>query len=382
MPAVPTAVRAALPSLAHVAYLNTGGAGPLPRAAAEAIAEALERSLGAPRMSYAAAMAADARRGELRAAVGRVLGAPADEIALTESSTAAMNVVIWGLDWRPGDELVTTNLEHPGLSVPLAVAARRRGLRLRVLDLVDGDEDLQAAVSRVATPRTRLVAISHVCWRTGARVDVEGAALAAHDAGALLLVDGAQGAGAVPTDPRALGADAYALAGQKWLLGPEGLGALWVAPEAMERIDLTASGYESGTGHTPHGEVVLHAGARRYEVSTKPDLLVPGWLASLAWLEGLGWDWVHERTRAAAASARARLAAIAGVRVLTPPGSSGGLVTFTVDGADPVAASDALAAAGVILRWVPQPRALRVSAGFFTDEGDLERLAEGVRALR
>jgi L-cysteine/cystine lyase len=333
-------------------------------------------------MSYAAAMAADARRGELRAAVGRVLGAPADEIALAESSTAAMNVVVWGLDWRAGDELVTTNLEHPGLSVPLGVAARRRGLRLRVLDLVDGDEDLQAAVSRVATPRTRLVAISHVCWRTGARVDVEGAALAAHEAGALLLVDGAQGAGAVPADPRELGADAYALAGQKWLLGPEGLGALWVAPEAMERIDLTASGYESVTGHTPHGEVTLHAGARRYEVSTKPDLLVPGWLASLAWLERLGWDWVHERTRAAAASARARLAAIPGVRVLTPPGSSGGLVTFTVDGVDPQTASDALAAREVIVRWVPQPRALRVSAGFFTDEGDLERLADGVRALR
>jgi L-cysteine/cystine lyase len=333
-------------------------------------------------MSLAAALAADARRGELRAAVGRVLGAPADEIALAESSTAAMNMVVWGIDWRPGDELVTTNLEHPGLAVPLAVAARRRGLRLRVLDLVDGDEDLQAAVSRVAGPRTRLVAVSHVAWSTGARVDVEGAALAAHEAGALVLVDGAQGAGAVPTDPRALGADAYAVASQKWLLGPEGLGALWVAPEAMERIDLTASGYESGTGHTRLGGVALHAGARRYEVSTKPDLLVPGWLASLAWLEGLGWDWVHERTRAAAATARERLAALPGVRVLTPPGESGGLVTFTVDGVDPEAAYAPLADDGVILRWVPNPRALRASAGFFTDEGDLDRLVAAVRALR
>jgi selenocysteine lyase/cysteine desulfurase len=186
----------------------------------------------------------------------------------------------------------------------------------------------------------------------------------------------------VPTDPRALGADAYAVASQKWLLGPEGLGALWVAPEAMERIDLTASGYESGTGHTRAGGVALHAGARRYEVSTKPDLLVPGWLASLAWLEGLGWDWVHARTRAAAGTARERLAGLPGVRVLTPPGEGGGLITFTVDGIDPEAAYASLADAGVILRWVPHPRALRASAGFFTDEGDLDRLVASVRALR
>ena len=80
-----------------------------------------------------------------------------------------MNVVIWGIDWRPGDELVTTDLEHPGLSVPLAVAARRRGVRCASCDLADGSEDLEAAVARVAGPRTRLVALSHVAWATGAR---------------------------------------------------------------------------------------------------------------------------------------------------------------------------------------------------------------------
>jgi L-cysteine/cystine lyase len=380
VPHDPSVVRSALPSLARETYLNTGAAGPLPRAAADAIALAARESAARGRKSPAAALAATARHDALRAAVGRVLGAPADEVALAASSTAAMNVAIWGIDWRRGDELVTTNLEHPGLSVPLAAAARRLGLRRRVLDLVDGTEDLEAAVAAVAGPRTRLVALSHVAWSTGARLDVEGAARAARAVGALTLVDGAQGAGAVPADPRRLGVDAYAVAGQKWLLGPEGLGALWVAPEAMARIDLTATGYGAGTEHTPRGEVVLHPGARRYEVSTIPEALVPGWLASLEWLERLGWDWVHARTAAAAAAARERLEALPGARVRTAPGA--GLVAFTLDGVDPEAASAALAARGVIVRWVPHPRALRVSAGFFTDEGDLERLGAALAALR
>ncbi len=375
-------MRAALPSLAREAYLNTGGAGPLPRAASDAIAAAVAGSLARGRMSMEAALEARARQAELREAVGRLLGAPGDEVALAGSSTGAMNVVIWGIDWRPGDELVTTNLEHPGLSVPLAVAGRRLGVRVRVLDLADGSEDLEAAVARVAGPHTRLVALSHVAWGTGARLDVEGAARAARAAGALTLVDGAQGAGAVAADPRALGVDAYAVPAQKWLLGPEGLGALWVAPEAMGRLDLTASGFESGTDHTPLGGVIPHPGARRYEVSTLPSALVPGWLASLAWLEDLGLEWVHARTGAMARAARARLDGLPGVRVLTPAGGEGGLLTFTVDGADPEAAADALAARGVILRWVPSPRALRISTGFFTDEEDLDRLAEGLRALR
>jgi selenocysteine lyase/cysteine desulfurase len=83
-----------------------------------------------------------------------------------------------------------------------------------------------------------------------------------------------------------------------------------------------------------------------------------------------------------AGAAQARLKALPGVRMLTPPGGGGGLVTFTVDGVDPEPASEALAAAGVILRWVPHPRALRISTGFFTDDGDLDRLAAGLGALR
>jgi L-cysteine/cystine lyase len=369
-------VRAALPCLARETYLNTGGAGPFPLPAAEAVENALRRAVNRGRMGAAAASEAEACEERLRGALARVLGAGGpDEVALAQSSTEAMNRVIWGIAWRPGDEAVTTSLEHPGLAVPMRAMARRLGVVLHVLALARGDEDLEAAVAAVAGPRTRLVALSHVAYGTGARMDVEGAARAAAAVGALTLVDGAQGVGALPTDARALGADAYALPAQKWLLGPEGMGALWLAPEALARVDLSFSGYSSGTGHRPDGTLDLHPGTPRLEVSTHPALLLPGWLAALGWLGGLGWPDVHAGTLRAAAAVRAALAAVPGVSVLTPPGDQAGLVTFTIEGCEPAAACAAMAERGVIVRWLAYPPALRASAGFFTDAGDVERLA-------
>lgn len=376
-----TGVRAELPSLAAEVYLNAGGSGPLPRRAAVAIGGAVDLGLGRGRLGPVASAENEEGAQRLRAAVGRLLGAPSREVALTGNSTSGLNAAIWGIDWRPGDEAITTPLEHPGLSVPLRVMAERTGATLRILDLADGSEDLEAAVAAAAGPRTRLVALSHVAYGTGAVLDVAGAARAARAVGALTVVDGAQGVGAIPTDPRALGADAYALPAQKWLLGPEGLGALWVRSESLDRIACTFSGYDTGTEHQPDGRVAIHPGARRFETSTPPEPLLPGWEASLAWLEELGWDWVHARVREAAAAARGRLEQIAGVRILTPAGDQAGLVTFVIRGVEPAAAYEALAAGGVVIRPVPHPAALRLSAGFYTDEADLERLEAGVRVL-
>ncbi|CAN0434704.1 unnamed protein product, partial [Phaeothamnion confervicola] len=218
-------------------------------------------------------------------------------------------------------------------------------------------------------------------WATGAVLDVAGAARAARAAGATVLVDGAQSVGAMPVDVAALGVDAYAFPAHKWLLGPEGLGALWVAPSAMGRIDLAAAGYDSGTDHGPGGAITVHPDAQRYAVSTPPAALLPTWRASLEWLEGLGWDWIHARVAEAQAQARAALEGVPGARVLTPAGPQAGLVTFVLDGRDPREACAALARRGVTVRWLERPAALRASLGFFTDVSDVQRLVEAATAI-
>jgi L-cysteine/cystine lyase len=369
-------VRAELPALAGEVYLNAGGAGPLPRRAIHAMSEMLDAQGSRGRMSARAVEESRGRQERLRAAAGAVVGRPADEIAIAQSSTHGMNAVIWGVGLRAGDEVLTTGMEHPGLAVPLARACAAAGATLRVVDVGDGAGDVGAAFGQMCTPRTRLVALSHVSWLTGAVLDVAGVAAAAADVGALVLVDGAQAAGAVAVDPMALGVDAYAFPAQKWLLGPEGLGALWVRADAMERVVPVTSGYETGTEHGWDGSVVMHPDARRYEASTQPEILLAGWIASLEWLGSLGWDRIHAATAAAAAQCRAALARMPGIRLDSPFASASGLVAFRVPGVASEVAAMQLAAAGVIVRPLPEPGGLRASCGFFTNDDDIRRLTE------
>jgi L-cysteine/cystine lyase len=362
----------------------------MPRAATDAILARSEHVAQNGRMSMREVAILEMTHEDLRSEVGLLLTVPADEIALTTSVTTGLGQVIWGIDWREGDEAITTNLEHPALIVPLMNVARRRGVRVRFVELAHGAEPLEERVDAVAGARTRLVALSHVAWTTGARLDVEGAARAAHRHGAVVLVDGAQAVGAIPVAPRELGADAYALPAQKWLLGPEGVGALWVAADAMHGIDVALGGMASGTGHRWDGAIDLHPDARRYELGLLPEIIVPGWIASLRWLRELrdplapdrsGWDILHLRTREGAATARLALEQV-GAQIVTPAGPHAGLVAFRFDDLDPETASTILETRGVVIRWVPEPPALRASIGWFTDESDIARLAEAVADLR
>lgn len=369
------AARGHLSALASETYLNTGGAGPMPDVAIDAMRAMLEAQASRGRMSAAAVDASRERQARLRSAAGAVLGRPGEEMAIAQSSTHGMNAVIWGLGLTAGDEVLTTGMEHPGLAVPLARACAATGATLRVLDVGDGSGPLEDVVGSACSARTRLVALSHVSWLTGAVLDVAGAARAARTVGACVLVDGAQAAGAVPVDPIALGVHAYAFPAQKWLLGPEGLGALWVAPEWLERIAPVFSGYETGIDHGWDGSVVMHPDSRRYEASTQPEVLIAGWTAALEWLDALGWARIHEATARAAAECRAVLGAVSGVALDAPLQSRSGLVAFRRPGLPSDDAAMRLAGQGVIVRPLPEPGGLRASCGFFTDGGDMTRLA-------
>ena len=160
---------------------------------------------------------------ELREAYARMLGTPAAEVALTTSTSDGLGRVLAGLHLGSGDEIVTSDQEHPGLVGPL-LTARRRGVTVRAVPL--------AHVAEAVGPETTLVAVSHVSWIGG---EVAPAALSELDVPVIL--DGAQGAGAVHVDPHALGCAAYAASGQKWLCGADGTGLLWIHPRFAERVD-------------------------------------------------------------------------------------------------------------------------------------------------
>jgi L-cysteine/cystine lyase len=353
------ALRAQLPVLERVAYLNTGSVGPMPGAAAEAVDADLRAQLAGGRGGRTHFEHALTQADRLRARVAALLGCDAWEVALTGATTGGVNAVLAGLGLRPGDEIVTSDEEHPGLLAPLAVARERHGIALRVVPFGE--------VAGSVGARTRLVACSHVSWISGRIADT--AALAASDAPVLL--DGAQGLGAVPVDVRALGVDYYAASGQKWLCGPIGSGYLYVREELIDGLAPTWPHY--GTLSDPQRalELPLAAGAARFDAGFPPSHQTAWALAALDVLEGAGLTTLHERA-AAFATWLAELLGERGLAVAARDRST--LVSW--EAPDPAGEAARLLAAGLLVRDLPGTPYVRASVGGWTTEEEIERLAE------
>jgi L-cysteine/cystine lyase len=379
------ALRDAIPATGAGIYLNTGSAGPLPAETAHAMAEAAELELRLGRAHTAHFEQLHGWLDEARAGIAAVIGADVDEIAITRATSDGMSIASWATDWRPGDRIVTTTLEHPGALGPLYQLRDRLAVELVHVEIGDGGdhEAILRGFDAAITPSTRLVSVSHVSWATGAILPITEIAEIAHARGALVAVDGAQSAGAIPLRVPDLGVDTYAVPGQKWLLGPEGTGALWVAPSAMHRLGVTFAGYPSFERIDSRGTAALHADARRFDLPGFHPPSVLGLARSVGWLAMfVGLDWLYRRAGSLAASIAERLAATPGVELVTPPEHMGTLVTFRIAGWSPdAAAAELQARTFAILRTLPLVDGLRISVGFFNTEAELARFADAVELL-
>ena len=379
------AVRAALPALEAGIYLNTGSVGPLPAEAAAAMTELADYELRTGRAHIEYYEETLQRMAEARAVTAAVLTADVGDIALTHSTTDGMNVGVWGIDWQPGDRAVTTRLEHPGGIGALYNLRERLGIDLAFVDVGPdrSEADVLDAFDRAIGERTRAVVVSHVLWATGTVLPLARIAEIAHARGAFLIADGAQAAGAIPVDLAATGADVYAVAAQKWLLGPEGMGAVAVAPAARDRLRPAFGGWYTFESVDSSGTGIWWPDARRYEASNFHRPSIVGMARSIGWLTMfVGLDWIHARGEAMARTAAERLTAIDGVEVLTPLDRMASLVTFRIRGWPVQAALDELGArVFAVARTVPLVDALRISVGFFTSDAELERFIGCVELL-
>lgn len=357
------ALRASFPVCEEYSYLNAGTDGPLPR---EAVAAATEELAGEATRGRTATHFE--RRGdlaeELRAGYAAALACDPADLALTTCTTEGLSVVIDGLDLSPGDEIVTSDEEHPGLLGALAFAQQTAGVSIRIAPM--------PRLAEAVGPRTRLVACSHVSWVSGARYPAE--ELAALDVP--LLLDGAQGVGAVPVDVGELRCAAYSGAGQKWLCGPDGLGMLYVSPELRERLLVRRRGYGNLVDPGAGLSAELHEDARRFDtLCLNAETLAAG-LAALRLLSAAGWEAVN----ATAATLAERLVELLSARGRTVlPRAAGTLVSFSSE--DPEGERLRLAEEGILLRNIPERPLLRASVGAWNDEADLERLIAALPPL-
>ena len=354
----PVSFRSEFPVLAHRAYLNAGTCGPVPARAADAADAAAREEVDGGRSGDEHFARMDERRAALRAGYARWLGCDPAAVALTTSTSAGVNTVVSGLGLRSGAEVLTSDEEHPGVLAPLASLREREGIHIRVAPF--------GSLAEAVTPRTRLVACSHVSWVSGRVVDT--AALA--DAGAPVLLDGAQGLGALELDMAALGCDFYAASGQKWLCGPDGTGCLYVHPDRVHGLGVPAPSYSSLADASRPLDLVLHEGARRFDLGALPSSSLAWALASLDLLEEAGCGWVSSR----AVELADRLAdSLRGRGREVLPRGPATLVAWRDDDAAGTVAR--LAEAGILVRELPGRGLVRASVGAWSSEDELDRLA-------
>lgn len=170
----------------------------------------------------------------------------AHEIALVANTSTGLSMLAQGLDWHEGDEVVTTAVEYPANRYPWQ-ALERWGVTLRIAPQHDdGQIDVDQVVDQI-TNRTRVVAISHVQFGSGFRIDLQPIADMVHRAGGLLCVDAIQSLGALPVDVQAMGIDFLAADGHKWLLGPEGAGIMYCHEDLIPQLTPALIGWKSVT---------------------------------------------------------------------------------------------------------------------------------------
>ncbi len=280
-------------------YLDAAGQGCLPRVAVRAAQQALEWKKFPYRMPQGTACDLPNR---VRALAARLISGQPDEIAITTGATAGLAAVATGLDWNPGNEVLIAQGEFPGhftTFLPLAAAGKLQVKIVKPAGRFLAASDFVAQIG----PRTRLVSASLVRYDNGARLDAARVASACHDAGALLLLDAAQCAGAMPMNVAALGADFVTASGYKWLLGPYGTGFFWARAKLIESMILGPFNWlaledTNNFDMLSNGEFRLARGARRWDApETASFFNLAAVEASLEFLLGAGVEtvWQHNR---------------------------------------------------------------------------------------
>ncbi|HWH33797.1 MAG TPA: aminotransferase class V-fold PLP-dependent enzyme [Acidimicrobiales bacterium] len=362
-------------------YLNHAGVCPLPAAAVDALA-----AYGRQAASGGSLSGDDrqARAEEVRAGAAGLMGVPVADVALVKNTTEGLGFVANGLTWQPGDRVVVPDLEFPSTVYPwLALADRGVVVELVVPEGPGGALPLAAFERAMAAgPAPKVVATSWVQFGRGWRSDLAGLAGLCRDAGSLLCADVIQGLGVVPADLAAWGVDFAMADAHKWLLGPEGIGALYVAAERLELLRPLEPGWASVAHREQwdNRELVWDEGARRLEGGSFNHAGIAAMGASIDLLSAAGIDAVWAHVDGLCTKAGDGLAA-AGATVLSDRAGTGrsGILTFGVDGHDPAAVHRRLLDEGIVTS--PRGGGIRIAPHGYTTGEEIDALVATVGQL-
>jgi selenocysteine lyase/cysteine desulfurase len=359
--------------------MNNGTVGPMPEPVFNTLMSSFQIQCTAPCEVY---NTFGTRREEVRAKVARFVGADPGEIVLTRNTTEGMNFVANGLDLEPGDEILMSDMEHPGGIHPWRLKAARQGVTIREIPFGLPPRSVEEVVDRfeaAITPRTKVISISHTVYISGLIAPMKELSEMAHRHGILVLADSAHGPGMLSLDLRNSGVDFWAASPYKWLGSPCGCGILYVRRDVQDRIwpTIASSGWDTAQD------------ARRFEtLGQQADPLVFALGEAVDFQMRVGRDRIQRRIQALATHLKQELAEIPGVRLHTSmdPYLSAGLTAFSAQGANPDQIVNYLRERyNLVVRTIGNEergtRGVRVSTHVFVYKEHVDMLLEGLRAV-
>jgi cysteine desulfurase/selenocysteine lyase len=332
-----------------------------------------------------------------RARIARFIGARPEEVVFVRNATEAINLVrfTWAREQVTADDtVVITRMEHHSNVVPWQLLCEEKGARLAYLELDgDGRLDLDGLDALLGSGSVKLVALAHVSNVLGTINPVAEVSRRAHEAGAKVLIDGAQAAPQLPVDVGETGADFYALTGHK-MLGPTGIGVLWGRRELLEEMPPFLGGGSMIRAVEDHYSTWA-ALPQKFEAGTPAIAEAAGLAKAADYLDGLGMEAVRAHERDVTAYALERLGAISGLTIYGPEdaGERGGLVSFTIEGLHPhdlaeLCNRDAVAiraghhCAQPLMRHLGIPATARASFSVYNGSDDVDRLADALETAK
>ena len=369
----PLEARSLIPLTEQYIHMNHAGVSPLSERSRAAIEQAVDASMHRPHRPGGALEGADRVRG----LVAHLINASPDSIALTRSTSHGISLLAAGLDWQSGDNVVGAEWEYPANVYPW-MSLRERGVEYRQARPMGG-RVLPDAVFALVDARTRVVALSHVEFWNGFRVDIDAIGAECRRRGIILAVDVMQSVGALRVDAERMPIDFCAAGAGKWLLGPPGVGFCYVAPDLLERVRPMVVGVISMATHDQYFDCdyKLAPTARRFEESVVSMLDTAAFGASLELLLEVGVDVIEERVLDLSARLAGGLAEH-GYELIEPwPRSreeSSGIVSFRKPGATHQEVLRDLNAAHVVAR--AHRDFVRLSPHFYNTEEEVDRVLE------
>ncbi len=381
------ALRSQIPALGQQVWMNTGWSGPSPQSVVDALKNRIDMEAMEPPASMRVIETAREIRAQILESVGRLMNADPEALVLTRNTTEGLNIVMSGLDWQAGDEIVTCSLEHPSVLAPAWMIGLRYGVNVRIvnLDPHDSEETILEKFAAVVGPKTRLIFISHIQYSTGMRMPAPQLARMAHENGAEILLDGAQTGGHIELDMVADDYDYYSIPGQKWMLGFEGTGALYIRKELLPSVHPAHTG---GRGMespvVPNNIVPIPDTTDKFYGGSGSIPLQAAFLEATRFIEAVGVGSIEARNLQLASRLKAQLRESPRVKVLSPEDGplASGLVSFAVEGWGPEALDDHLWENNkIVVRHIEHPEGVRASLHFFNTEEEVDQLAAAVRDL-